>query len=220
MPDDIQRTNHLHQNEERDHNTYAMNPTWIEHATFWSGVKRATIAPRILCDKKGMEPLLYQNALAIAAIARWTLHIVFGRGRPKDKTVTVVDLAKMNATWIDHATFKFGDRRATIAPWIVHDKKCTKPVLYQNILAIARQCYEMELIFVVSQMPSLLHDRPYTSVLAEGGRRTGPSLWWTCMKWTRPESNTETSNLESNVLHYATDPTCLRTDLIILSKVS
>ena len=25
-----------------------LNPTWIEHATFWSGVRRATIAPRIL----------------------------------------------------------------------------------------------------------------------------------------------------------------------------
>ena len=24
-----------------------LNPTWIEHATFWSGVRRATIAPRI-----------------------------------------------------------------------------------------------------------------------------------------------------------------------------
>ena len=25
----------------------SLNPTWIEHATFWSGVRRATIAPRI-----------------------------------------------------------------------------------------------------------------------------------------------------------------------------
>ena len=24
-----------------------LNPTWIEHATFWSGVRRATIGPRI-----------------------------------------------------------------------------------------------------------------------------------------------------------------------------
>ena len=26
---------------------WELNPTWIEHATFWSGVRRATIAPRI-----------------------------------------------------------------------------------------------------------------------------------------------------------------------------
>ena len=32
--------------------TFLMNPTWIEHATFWSGDRRTTIAPRILRAEK------------------------------------------------------------------------------------------------------------------------------------------------------------------------
>ena len=29
-----------------------MTPTWLEHATFWSGVRRATIAPQGLMGKE------------------------------------------------------------------------------------------------------------------------------------------------------------------------
>ena len=32
-----------------------LTPTWVEHATFWSGVRRATIAPQGL---KKLVPLL------------------------------------------------------------------------------------------------------------------------------------------------------------------
>ena len=37
-----------------------MTPTWFEHATFWSGVRRATVAPR-----SHMKSALYQISMVI-----------------------------------------------------------------------------------------------------------------------------------------------------------
>ncbi len=51
-----------------------LNPTWIEHATFWSGVRRATIAPRIRAYGKF---LAIQSLYKLSEIRRYTSSLSF-----------------------------------------------------------------------------------------------------------------------------------------------
>ena len=50
-----------------------LNPTWIEHATFWSGVRRATIAPRILLIHVfvTVNSIEYNDRWNVASGASW-----------------------------------------------------------------------------------------------------------------------------------------------------
>ncbi len=44
-----------------------LTPTWFEHATFWSGVRRATVAPRspAWCCRDTKETILLQRSLSV-----------------------------------------------------------------------------------------------------------------------------------------------------------
>ena len=63
---------------------WELNPTWIEHATFWSGVRRATIAPRIHgCEvnqmsKSNISFLLFPAKTSVAKIL-WNQMRVFAK---------------------------------------------------------------------------------------------------------------------------------------------
>ena len=84
-----------------------LNPTWIEHATFWSGVRRATIAPRILSHW-----IFFLSVFQRFCVERSFVFFVRFWCEPKKKTTAV------NPSWIEHTTFWSGVRRATIAPRI------------------------------------------------------------------------------------------------------
>ena len=44
-----------------------LTPTWLEHAAFWSGVRRATIAPRSLHSNTDIMEALYHSVIVLSA---------------------------------------------------------------------------------------------------------------------------------------------------------
>ena len=53
---------HFHINKKQNcYLTKDMTPTWFEHATFWSGVRRATVAPRSRCMNPKLSVFYFDN---------------------------------------------------------------------------------------------------------------------------------------------------------------
>ena len=48
-----------------------MTPTWVEHATFWSGVRRATIAPRSLTSHELLDFFQFQLDNLVQQVDKW-----------------------------------------------------------------------------------------------------------------------------------------------------
>ena len=55
---------------------YELTPTWLEHAAFWSGVRRATIAPRshAYCEKDPRPNDAYLLFSSKSTRTTWTLN--------------------------------------------------------------------------------------------------------------------------------------------------
>ena len=54
--------NDINKGEKKEQKVTLLTPTWFEHATFWSGVRRATVAPRSRLRREGRGAELIQRS--------------------------------------------------------------------------------------------------------------------------------------------------------------
>ena len=102
------------------HRIISLTLTWFEHAPFWSGVRRATIAPQDLiaslsfCLQINIFPFWKELTCLMSS---WAHVPMISSGKMSLRNKSQFDrIISLTLTWFEHAPYWSGVRRATIAP--------------------------------------------------------------------------------------------------------
>ena len=98
-----------------------MTPTWLEHATFWSGVRRATIAPR---SQSGSTEIWTRIAgFKVQSANHYTMEPCLNK--PCQKQSQQI----RQSTGVTKLLFPAGFEPATLCVWSTRDNHYTKETL-------------------------------------------------------------------------------------------
>ena len=101
-----------------------MTPTWFEHATFWSGVRRATVAPRSPClccgDNTGIHMEYRFQAVILNCFILQLFDITRPYKMPYSLPIYCINFNKISILWLEWL-YVFQISFYAVFVWNIHD---------------------------------------------------------------------------------------------------